>query len=188
MTSWWEVLTIELQIFYGIGILSLGFLVIQLFMTLLGLAGDMDGVPDGDADHSSGLSLISIRTITAFFVGFGWTGVIAIKAGLPFVLAMGISLVIGLVFMFGIYFLMLMMLRMQDSGTLDFQNAIGEVGTVYVTIPAQRSGCGQVEVMIQGRLHVAEALSSTTEVLSPQQKIKVVGLVGRSTLLVEPLV
>ncbi|MEM6885378.1 MAG: hypothetical protein AAF571_10125 [Verrucomicrobiota bacterium] len=187
MTEWWTGLSIELQIFYGMGILSLGFLVIQLFFTLLGLAGDIDDLPDGDGDHSSGLSLISVRTITAFFVGFGWTGVITIKGGLPFILSIGISLFVGAAFMFGSYYIMVLMLKMQDNGTLDYQNAVGEVGTVYVTVPEQRTGNGQVDVMIQGRSVVAQALTSHDTTLKPESKVKVVGLVGRTTLLVEPL-
>ena len=45
MMDWWNALALDLQIFYGIGILSTLLLVIQLVMTMMGADGDapLDG-------------------------------------------------------------------------------------------------------------------------------------------------
>ena len=89
--------------------------------------------------------------------------------------------------MLAIYLMMRSFMRLQSSGTLDYGNAVGQMGTVYLTIPpVQRSG-GQIETMIQGRLVTAEALQKGTLPLKPGTKVKVVERIGSSTLIVEPL-
>ncbi len=86
-----------------------------------------------------------------------------------------------------IFLMMRAMLRLQSSGTLDYNNAVGEVATVYVTVPAFQKAGGQIEVLIQGRLTVAEALHKGGTPLSPGTKVRVVETLGRSTFVVEPL-
>lgn len=185
MEQWWNALNLELQVFYGIGILALLILVLQFAMLLFGLDHDTDF--SADAVHDSGLGIFSVRGITAFFLGFGWTGVIALKAGLPLGAAIALGILVGGVLMLAIFFLMRAMMRLQSSGTLDYANAVGEVATVYVTVPAEGKAGGQIEVMIQGRLSTVEALHHGAERLSPGTKVQVTALVGRSTFVVEPL-
>jgi len=186
MELWWQALNLELQIFYGIGILSLFALVIQMAMLLFGGVDDNSDFSDA-GEHGSGLGIFSFRGITAFFLGFGWSGVIALKAGQSLGIAIVIGLFAGGLLMIGIFALMRAMMRLQSSGSLNYGNAVGEVATVYVTIPAEQRGGGQVEVMIQGHLVTAEALQKGTTSLSPGTKVRVIETVGRSTLVVEPL-
>ena len=96
---------------------------------------------------------------------------------------------IGMVFLLVTWFLIRNLLRLQSGGgNVDYNNAVGTVGTVYTTIPAAQAGGGQIELMIQGRLMMAEAYTNATWNLRPNSKAKVIALIGRSTLLVEPLV
>ncbi|HVJ45243.1 MAG TPA: hypothetical protein VM511_02580 [Luteolibacter sp.] len=183
--TWWNELNLELQIFYAIGIVALLVLMIQLVLSIFG--GMDDGYDVGHGDHGSGLSFFSIRGVTAFFVGFGWSGVIALKAGFGVIGAIAVGTGVGVLLMAGIFLLMKSMLRLQSNGTLDFANAIGKVGTVYVTIPADKKAGGQVELLIQGRLTMADALSRGTEPLRPGTKVTIVEKIGHSTLIVEPL-
>lgn len=186
MEFWWQALNLELQIFYGIGIIALLALALQMVMLLFGGIDDSGDFGDG-GHHGDGLGIFSIRGITAFFLGFGWTGVIVLKAGQSLGLAIVLGLFVGSVLMFGIFFLMRSMMRLQSSGTLNYANAVGEVATVYVTVPALQKGGGQVEVMIQGRHTTAEALHRGETQLIPGTKVRVVETIGRSTLVVEPL-
>ena len=188
MTEWWNSLLIERQIFYAIGIFSLGVLVIQILLTLVGLDHHGDADLSGHGDHDSGMGLLTIRTITAFFVGFGWTGAIMLNHGYSVVAAIAAGTVTGAIFLLATWFLITNLLRLQSSGgNVDYNNAIGSVGTVYTTIPAAEAGGGQIELMLQGRLMMAEAYTKATWNLKPNSKAKVVALIGRSTLLVEPL-
>lgn len=189
MELWWQGLNLELQIFYGIGVLALVALIVQFVLLLVGGFDDMGDFGDagGIADHGSGLGIFSFRGITAFFLGFGWTGAIAVKSGLSVPVAIVLALLVGTVLMVVIFLLMRSMMRLQSSGTLDYQNAVGEVATVYVTVPGSGKAGGQVEVMIQGRLSVAEALHRGEASLAPGTKVRVVETVGRSSFVVEPL-
>lgn len=183
VTGWWDSLNFGLQVFYGIAIISLCSLTIQILLSLF--AGMDDGL--GDSGHGSGLSIFSIRGVTAFFLGFGWTGVICTKAGMNLPLTLVLAVVAGTALMMAIFLLMMSFLRMQSSGTLDYGNAVGQMATVYVTIPPGLKTGGQIETMIQGRLVTAEALQRGEETLAPGTKVKVVERIGTSTLIVEPI-
>ncbi|MFT4175432.1 MAG: hypothetical protein QM627_02140 [Luteolibacter sp.] len=185
LDTWWNSLNLELQVFYGIGIVALMVLLLQL---LLSVFGGMDQDYDLDpGDHSSGLSFFSIRGVTAFFVGFGWMGVVMLKAGHGLPLAITAGSLVGLALMCAIFLMMKSMLRLQSSGTLDYGNAVGQIGNVYVTIPPNQQSGGQIEILLQGRLIMADALSRGAEPLRPGTKIKVIEKIGHSTLVVEPL-
>jgi len=187
MTDWWNSLLIERQIFYAIGLFSLAVLLLQILLTLLGV-GHHDADFTGHGDHDSGMGLVTVRTVTAFFVGFGWTGAIMLNHGYSMVAAIVAGTATGAVFLLATWFLIHNLLRLQSSGgNVDYNNAIGVVGTVYTTIPAAEAGGGQIELMIQGRLMMAEAYTKAAWALKPNSKAKVTALIGRSTLLVEPL-
>ncbi len=187
MTDWWHSLLTETQIFYGIGIFSLGILLLQMLLMVVGLDSDHDVDMGGGGVHDSGLGLFSLRTVTAFFVGFGWTGAIMLNHGYSILAAILAGAFVGGVFLLATSFLIVNLLRLQSSGNLDYENAIGVVGTVYSTIPGAEAGGGQLELMLQGRLLMAEAYTKAPQPLRPNSKAKVVALIGRSTLLVEPL-
>jgi hypothetical protein len=187
MINWWSSLVLEKQIFYSIGIVAIAILLFQMFLTIIGIDAHHHADLGGDGDHDSGISLLSIRTITAFFVGFGWGGVIILNHGYSVVAAVIGGFATGVVFLLVTALLIRNLLRLQGSGNLNYRNAIGVIGTVYSTIPGQERGGGQLELLVQGRLITAEAYSRTAQDLKPGSKARVIDLIGQSTLLVEPL-
>jgi len=184
MNAWWSALNLPMQMFYIIGIVAAFVLVIEVFLTLFGL--DHHNAIDG-LDHPDGLGLISVRTITGFFFGFGWSGAIAMRSGLGLPLAIVIALAVGAAFLLSLYALLRGLFSLRASGTLDYKNAIGQTGTIYITTPAGFSGPGQVEVLIQGRLQVISCMTRHTAALPPQAKVKIIAQVDQGTLEVEPL-
>lgn len=184
---WWGSLDTALRVFYVIGLASAGVLLLQLVAMLFGFDGADDFDADGALDHGSGGSILSVRTVTAFFVGFGWTGVAMLKGGSSVPVATLAGLVVGGMFMFAVFALMRLLYSMQASGTLDYRNAVGEVGRVYVPIGAAMAKSGQVEVMVQGRLRTVAALTRAPEPLPAGARIRVVEVIDRGTLLVEPV-
>src|SRR4051795_10837308 len=135
MSEWWHGLLLEKQIFYGIGIISLGLLLFQIVLVVIGLDHHGDTDFSHDVGHDSGLSVFSTRTVTAFFAGFGWTGAILLNHGYSIFAALGGAVVVGLAFLFATSFLVFNLLRLQGSGNIDYNNAIGTVGTIYTTVP-----------------------------------------------------
>ncbi len=130
-----------LLIFYSMAILASIVLVIQIVLMLFGFDGDGD-VGLEDLGESEGLGFLSVRSVTGFFGGFGWMGVIMLENGsaLPVAIAAGVG--VGGVLMLSGAYLMKMLYSLRESGTIDFENAIGQVGTVYLPVPANESGPG----------------------------------------------
>jgi membrane protein implicated in regulation of membrane protease activity len=75
------------------------------------------------------------------------------------------------------------MRRMQSDGTLRISNAIGEEGTVYLTIPD--NGTGQVQVAVQGGLKIFNAVSANHQRIPTGASIRVVKIVSGNMLMVE---
>ncbi|MBE2214008.1 MAG: NfeD family protein [Opitutaceae bacterium] len=186
MIAWWNALPLEEQLYLGSALLASGVLVVQLLMNLIG-AGHIDDIPDiGDGMHGSGLGVFSVRSIAAFFAGFGWVGLIFRQNGASMPIAASIGALSGVLLMGGTIYLMRSMIGLQDSGTLNYANAVGSIGTVYVTIPPGRAAGGQVEVTLQGRVVFADARTNATTALKPGDKVRIVDRLGETTFVVEP--
>ena len=89
--------------------------------------------------------------------------------------------------MAGVVLLMKALYSMRHSGTINYRTTIGEIGTVYLRLPGGMQNPGQVEVMVQGRLMVAQALTRSEEQIPNQTRVRVVDVLGQNTLIVEPL-
>lgn len=200
MFAWYQELAMDLQIFYAFGILATLLLVIQLIMTVLGAGDDpvlagMDaagvghGLLDGSGDmgHGSGLGLLSTRTIVAFLAGFGWTGAMARGGGMALVPSVLVALAVGFVLMLLVFWLMRWLFSLRGSGSLDYRNAVGGSGTVYVTIPAAGGGTGQIQLVVQGRLATVGASTQESESIPSGRPVKVTALLGGNILQVESI-
>jgi hypothetical protein len=187
METWWGSLGSSLQIFWGIALVTSAVLVLQLVLAFFGLEADSDVEFEADDVSADGSNILSVRTVTAFFAGFGWSGVACLDAGLSLLTTLLISVAVGGVFMFGVFGLMRLLYGLRYSGTLDYRNAIGQVGTVYLPIPGEMSEPGKVEVLVQGRLRVVDAFNNSPQSLPNQCRVKVTSVMDQNTLVVEPL-
>lgn len=186
MNEWWQNLSDVARIFWGIAIFSSVFQVL-MFAGSFFTGQDLDHSPDGDHTGSTeAVKLLSIRAITAFFVGFGWAGALFLGNGAPILAAMIVAVVFGCVFMAIIFLMMRALVSLKADGTLDYANAIGQSGHVYVTIPARRAGQGQVEIMLQGRLITVLAVTDYHQPLLPHSPVIVDAVEGRTLLVVSP--
>lgn len=191
MQAWWSSLTTPLQVYYGVAFVTTGLLFLQLLLSFFGFDSDLDGDLDVDvsldAGHGSGLGFLSVKGITGFFTGFGWGGVIALEGGWPPAAAILLSIALGTALMTIIYGLLRGIYSLRYSGTLDYRNAVGVAGSVYLPIPPNMEGPGQIEVLVQGRLQTVRAFTRATHRLPNRARVKVIDVVDPSTLLVEPL-
>ena len=192
MSEWFGGLSLEQQIYYGVALVSSGVVLLQLAAMMFGVgaeelmdAGDVD--MDGPDDHPSGLALVSSRTVFAFFVGFGWTGAISTgDGGSGMGPAIGATAV-GLVFGYAIIRLMGFLHTLRHSGSLDYENALGETGSVYLEVHPGLATGGQVEVLVQGRLRVVQALTRGLEPIRRGARVEIVELMDPTTLVVAPI-
>lgn len=155
--SWWNGLMTVEKIYWGIAILASIFFLIQLVITFMGADADVDMEMDlstdmdVEMDHGMGFQFFTLKNLLGFFTLFGWTGLGCLDMGLSLFPTLAISSASGLVMMTIMATIFYFMSNMTDSGTINMKNAIGQTGTVYLVIPAQRAAIGKVSLEIQGR-------------------------------------
>jgi hypothetical protein len=179
MEGWWSSLGTPLQVFYVIALASSALLLLQAFLALLGF--------EVDFDEGGEVGFVSLRTATAFFTGFGWTGIIALKAGWSLPAALLAAGAAGGAFMAAVFALMRGLYSLRYKGNVDYRNAIGAFGTVYLPVPGAMGGPGQIEVLVQGRLRVVPAFTRAPQRIPNRARVRVVDTLDAQTLLVEPL-
>ena len=206
MVDWWNALSGVAQIFYCIAIPSTLVLLIQTVMLFIGIGDDdLDDIGNATADDVEvgdgvfgedavtdvqdiagleGLRIFTLRGIIAFFVTFGWVGVVMEAAGAMLWLNIIVSFVCGAVMMVLLAWLFRAVMRLRSDGNVDNRNAVGTAGKVYLTIPPARSGEGKVQVMLQGSYVERNAVTDDAEPIPTGCEIVVVGVSGQTDLVV----
>lgn len=213
IASWWDALSTLQQVFMAIAIPATVIMVLQSILLLFGFGhGDADGdvsadAPDGgfdgaDGGHfdagahidahdgtegSDGVSLFTIRGIVAFFAVGGWMGVVMDQVGAIPLVSVIVAFVAGFLALLGIAWLFKIAVRLQASGNLRLENAIGKTGRVYLTIPGAGKGVGKVNVTVQEVYSELEAMTRGAETLRPGRMVRVTGMEGSDLLVVEPV-
>ena len=146
-------------------------LLIQIVMMLIGAGGEADADFDTDTDgdgsldtHTdTGVSLFTVKGLTAFFAIGGWTGMLMLSYDVGVAVTVPVSVVAGLAAYFIVWALIRLVLKLQEDGTLNYASAIGQTATVYVSIPASRTGRGKITLVLQGRYTELDAVTDETE-------------------------
>lgn len=173
------------------------FFVIRLVMMFAGLGvdGDVDidvdhGGLDAGADphHSTEIfKILSIQSIAAFLMGFGWGGLGGLKgAGWEFGTSLGAALLGGIIMVWLLTWLLKLVHDLQTSGTVSIQSAIGAEGDVYVTVPQRGNGMGQVRVIVSDRQRIYNAVSEA-DPLPTNTRVRVTRVNEDNTLTVSPV-
>jgi membrane protein implicated in regulation of membrane protease activity len=179
-------------VFLVCAVLGGGVFAIRTVMQLLGVGGDhgdagADAAADGaHADADAGFRLLSLQGLSAFFMMFGLVGLALVRqSGVAPGLAIGIAALPGFASVWVIGRLFAFMGRLQSSGTINMYAAIGEEGSVYLTV--QRGGVGQVQVVVQGRLGVYGAREQDGKELATGKRVRVVGVASGDVLVVQAI-
>jgi len=178
----------------------------QLLATLFGHFGGADQV-DASAVHDAGagghdvgaghaahegaqagesvatFKLLSIRSMTAFGLLFGWAGVLYHRAGVSENLTILYSILWGAVGMLIVSTLFYFFMRMTESGTRRISSALGQPATVYMDIPA--NGAGQVRVLCGGTICFINARAAGGEALKAGTPVVIKRVAGPNVVEVE---
>lgn len=137
------------------------------------------------ADHSDStgaFKAITFQTIMAFAMGFGWGGLAARHAmHLSFASSAFVGIACGIAMAWILAILMKAMSDLQASGNIPIHEAIGREGEVYVSLPRNGEGRGQVKLVIAERLRIFNAISES-EPLPTQSRVRVVRVNPDNTL------
>ncbi len=186
----WNDDSVASDIFWVIGSIGLLLIFLQvIFGVFVGHDGDATGA-SGSVDlhggHGGGASVVSLKTVSAMLLGFGFGGALILangfSAGIAALGGIGIGVLIG-----GAYFLLMNSLyRLRSDGTTVLTDAVNRSGTVYMRIPGNASGAGEIQVSFGGRLQNVRAFTRG-QGLNTGTAVKVVALHGDHALLVEKL-
>lgn len=178
----------------------------QLVMTLLGLGGhdfgaDHDGgVGHGGDVHAAGgeahgtdaghhgsswfFGVIGFRALVAAVAFFGLAGLGAVESNFSPYAAFVVASAAGAAAMFLVAWMMRLLSTLYAEGTVRIERSVGEVGSVYLTIPAERKGAGKILVKVQNRTMEYQAMTSG-EKLPAGTRVVVTGVASSSTVDVE---
>ena len=157
------------------------------------IADEFDGEGDADATDGdtpdAGLSFFTLRGIVSMFCIMGWSGLVFLdkEMGMSVGLGVAISVALGLLTLFLVALAMKGISKLQSSGNLDLRNAIGKVGQVYLTIPADGASAGKVNLTVQEQFKEFSAITTAKEPIKTGQYVRVVSVSEAGILLVEPI-
>jgi hypothetical protein len=214
MEEWWGSLSALQQVFGYFAIPATLVLIIQSVLVLFGIGhhdveaghggmgaghGGLDaghahadaghghaGGGHGHGDISDGFALFSIRGLVAFFSVGGWTGIVLDGAGASAAVTILASLVAGLAAMLIVALLFYWTAKLQASGNIELNNAVGKEAKVYIPIPANEKGTGKVTLTLQERYVECDAITRAPRGLKTGEFVQVVAVTGENTLIVVP--
>jgi hypothetical protein len=167
-------------------------LALRFLLMLFGLDhGDADVDMDAGLDHAgldgghgagSVFTFLSIQSISGFFTMFGLVGLGLLQINASDIMSLFGALAAGIFTAWCTGMIFLSMRRLQSEGTLVVGNAVGQTGTVYLTIP--ETGTGSVSVAVQGSLRNMDAVSEDGHRIPTGSIIKVVGVTAGKILVV----
>lgn len=208
MLDLWNSLSVSMKILWGVTLSASLIFIIQTIMTFFGAdahSGDFDINTDTDFDaggadidvadasvdgasgHGSGIGLLSFRNLVNFCLGFGWTAILLGDQVKSTALLLVVAALVGV----GLVALVMLLFKwisgMQESGNINvYKSAVDCQGTVYLGIPAERSGQGKVQISINNSVREFDAVTDGPA-LKTGAKIRVVDVVSSNTLLVEEI-
>ena len=139
---------------------------------------DTDGDGAFDTHTDTGMSLFSMKGLTAFFAIGGWTGMLMLSYDIRVGISIAVSIAAGLAAYVIVWALIRLVLRLQEDGTMNYSTAVGQKATVYVSIPANRSGRGKVTLILQGRYTEADAVTDEAERIPVDREVTIVATAG----------
>ncbi|MFN3916530.1 MAG: hypothetical protein ACK4K0_02205 [Flavobacteriales bacterium] len=187
MNEWWIELSGTEKVFWIIAIpATIIFLFVLVINLIAGIdSGDLDssdGSFDADMADGIGFQFITFKTLLAFFTIFAWTGIACLDAQFSTTVSVLIATGAGTVMMALTAWFYYFMAKMSESGTLKINKAIGAIGEVYLTIPANAQTVGKVQIKLQGSLHELDAITDDEKDITRGKLVRVTDVVNNTIL------
>ena len=187
MIEWWEALTILQKIFVGCAVPSSLFIILTFVLSCITLDAEFHH-GNFDLDLDDPLGIFNLRGFMSFLAIGGITGygLSAYNFSDPIAIAGGG--IAGLIIAKATTSLMNYLMKSNNNGNIKPENAIGQIGEVYLTIPANGKNHGKVNVLVQGKLVEFDAITTKGIELKTGDKIAVIDIKENNLLIVESAV
>lgn len=175
----------DATVYFMLGATGSLLFLIRLLTMSIGMDSGSDF--DTDIDGHGSFGLFSMLSIIAFMMAAGWVGLACrVEWNLGSALSAVIAGTSGLALMGITSAAMFQMRKLDSAGKYDIKKTVGRTGRVYLTIPPRGAGAGQVEMNVDGRRAVVNAVSTGQEIAS-FSAVKVLEVTDDGTLVVEPV-
>lgn len=161
--------------------------IIQTILTFIGVDSS-DGI---DADFDGNLEgaeapfqLFSLRNLINFLLGFSWTGISFASVISNQILLIGISVLVGVLFVYVFYLIIKQMQKLAEDNSFKITNTLNKTAEVYLSIPERKSGRGKVMISVNGAFHELQAMTEHDRIPS-STLVKVVKIESNNILIVE---
>ncbi len=172
------------------------FFAIRIVLALIGLdfddggsdAAGMDigstGLDEGidHAESTSVFKFLSIQTITAFAMGFGWGGLLGLRTlDLNIAPSVGLGVLMGVAFAWFVVWCFKLIYSLESSGNISIRDAMHSEGTVSTTIAPGKTG--RVRLTIGDRQRAFTAITEG-ETLDSGTRVRVTKINSNQTVTV----
>lgn len=137
--------------------------------------GDSEVIADfnSEIDTDCSFNFLSIQSVLAFFMAFGWMGYAGLKQfGFSHLVNVLVALLVGVLFMAGTAFLMFSVRKLEKNVKKDYTTALNKIGKAYTHFAPNSEG--QVEIDINEQLSIVNAINTTSEEIKAFTPVKVV--------------
>jgi hypothetical protein len=145
---------------------------------------DVDGDGVIDADPDSGVSVFTVKSITAFFAVGSWSGLLtcALIANELQWVSIFVALIAGAIAMAVVVIIIKAMLKLQCNGAFQIDKLIGQKATVYVSVPPKRSGRGKITLNAQGRYVELDAVTDSEDRIAVDEQVEIIATENECTV------
>ena len=135
--------------------------------------------PEGS---ESSFTILSINSVTAFLMMFGWSGLACLKGhefSLP--ISLLIAFIVATFCMFFTAYLFRLAMKLTSSGDLfSMEELIDQIGSVYLQIPEE--GMGKIQIPARGITRELQAISEDKKEIGAFKSVKIVRIVDSNTV------
>ena len=170
------------SLYFWVAVATTVFFVAKL--VIFSLFGMDDG--DGDlvgTDVDSSFNFISLESVLAFLMGFGWMGYAAIEWKFSAVISIIFAIIGGLILMGISVWLIFMMKKLNSTPKYDLNSLIEKTGTSYTKFDGK--GMGKIQIEFNGKIETFDAWNDTEEPIESFKNIKVLNVVDNKIFICE---
>lgn len=161
--------------------------IVQTIMTFVGVdsSDGLDADFDGNLDGADApFQLFSLRNFVNFFLGFSWAGIVFYPIIASKFLLLVVAVLVGLAFVAMFFFIIKFFLRFAEDNSFRISQTLNKTGSVYIPIPANKSGNGKIQISVNGAFHEIEAVT-VGDRIETGATVKVVAIEADSLVRVE---
>lgn len=188
MQEWWMSLDVFMKSLWIIALFTSLVFIVQTVLTFAGadsdVNADLDFGSDSPADGFQLSQYFTFRNFINFFLGFSWSAIAFSHSIRNTWLLLAVAVLTGLMLVSAVIYLFKWLSGMEQTGNISIRDATGCTGIVYLTIPAERTGEGKVQIAVRGAIREYNAVTDG-EKLANGTPIQVKKVLTDNLLLIE---